>query len=51
MKGYNYMYNADEQWLPFIRLLTIVLPIKLWQFTEQRRMMVLNNIQTQYVVF
>ena len=34
MKGYNYMYNADEQWLPFIRLLTIVLPIKLWQFTE-----------------
>lgn len=27
MKGYNYMYKADEQWLPFILLSTIVLPI------------------------
>lgn len=27
MKVYNYMYKADEQWLPFILLLTIVLPI------------------------
>ena len=27
MKGYNYIYKADEQWLPFILLLTIVLPI------------------------
>lgn len=41
MKGYNYMYNADEH----------CVTNQLRQFTEQRRMVVLNNIKIQYVVF